>query len=457
MDRVLLPLSTAVSGIVGLFSFGIGLHDALYASERSKLLGLILAVAGVLSITGALALLIYPDAHSGEHHVAAEGDRKRRTWLRDWIPMLRLLGQAAAGFTSFLILVITLSPSNLYPSIQLYYQDYFTYVGTQHQLTLGWIAGWATAFVVIVIGLVRIPRALPAVPSPRVRSKIVQQIVAIIVGGGLSGAFQFWYAAQVITPGSSPSLVVQAELHQEAPISNARVISGKLTIKNPSEDRVSVLGSLYRVTAFEAGNPPDLARQLDFPDFQAANAYLNGEGPAEVGTGGGFKLVQVNRITPAGWHLDHGGEYTRSFVAYVPLNYKMVRLSVEVMSAKTALLDVDNEGRYVDLNAQIPRDRIDNQLGIEMPIVDSSWLQRVTRPARRFQEEWFFEERDAHPRGSEPLGSPSKPSPYYPRLFLCLFDDFGTASACSPQSAKSYGISGTASQYELSLSGQTQP
>jgi hypothetical protein len=354
---------------------------------------------------------------------------------------------AAAGFSSFLILFITLSPSNLYSSPGTYYQDYFTDVWTRHPLTLAWIVGWAIAFLAIVIGLVRMPMSLPAGLSPPVRSRIVQQIGAIIVGGGLSGAFQFWYAAQVISPGSSPSLVVQAELHQEAPMLNAQVISGKLTIRNPSQDRVSVLGSLYRVTAWEAGDASDKGRQLDLSNFRMANSSVNGESPAQIGMGQGFLVVQVNRITPAGWHLDHGGEYTRSFVAFVPLNYKMVRLSVELMSTKTAILDVDPEGAT-------RLGRIDNELGILMPIVNSSWLQRLSRTARGFQEDWYFEEPDAHKRGTKPLESPAKPSPYYPRLFLCIYDDM-RASDCSRESTKSYGISGTGSQYEISLSGKT--
>jgi uncharacterized membrane protein HdeD (DUF308 family) len=315
--------------VLGLAAGVVGVHDALLGDDISaRLVGTLVALAGVVLITGAVGLT----------HNSRRG---------------RSLGSVACLVGATLGVMLGVSQLvNDRPSAML--------------------AVWIAIAVGMGIGVVVLRHDLP---SAWRELPILKSVVTV---GVLTSLAQFWYGSIYVPASAPPSLTVAVSLHPVGTAARRVTLRGSATIQNTSGTRVNTISSF--VLVYDSAIDQRDQRSTDFS--QALRAAARGGPAAEAfSRDAGAEIVHLSQLVPEATYFETGETVTVPFTVYVPpRRFHVVTAEVYIFFAR-ASLTLDTGGAHsTTRGATITR---------STPISEGAWIRELTRGERYLRSTWI--------------------------------------------------------------------
>jgi hypothetical protein len=314
--------------VLGLAACAVGGHDALLGDDISaRLVGTLVALAGVILITGAIGL-----AHNSQRG--------------------RSIGSVACLVGAGLGVMLGVGQLvNDRPSAMLFI--------------------WAAIAAGAAIGAFVLRHDLP---SARRELPLLKSVVSI---GVVTSLAQFWYGSIYLPASAPPSLTLAVSLQPVATTANRVTLRGSTTIKNTSGTRVNTISSF--VLVHDSAIDPSDRRSTDFPKalLEAAGGGLAAEA---FSRDTGPEIVHLSQLFPAGTFFETGETVTVPFTVFVPpRRFHVVTADVYVSFAR-ASLKLDTGHAPTIKGATITR---------SMPIREGGWIRDLTRSDRYVHSTWI--------------------------------------------------------------------
>jgi uncharacterized membrane protein HdeD (DUF308 family) len=318
----------------GLFALGlaagvVGVHDALLGDNISaRLVGTLVALAGVILITGAVGVL----------HNSQRG---------------RSLGSVACLVGAALGVMLGVSQLvNDRPSAML--------------------ALWIAIVVGMGIGAVVLRHDLP---SAWRELPILKSVVTV---GVLTSLAQFWYSSIYVPASAPPSLTLAVSLQPVDTAAKRVTLRGSATIKNTSGTRVNTISSF--VLVYDSAIDQRDRRSTDFS--QALHDAAGGGPPAEAfSQDAGAEIIHLSQLVPEATYFETGETVTVPFTVYVPpRRFHVVTAEVYIFFARASLRLDTGDARTAIRGATIAR---------STPISTGGWIRELTRGERYLRSTWI--------------------------------------------------------------------
>ncbi|MGY1731202.1 hypothetical protein ACI798_06730 [Geodermatophilus sp. SYSU D01045] len=308
-------------GVVGLFTFWVGLLDVLSAADlQYKLIGLAFAVAGLALFAGSAVLL-------------------RESWRYTHGRIAAVAAGVAGALAGIYLLLMQYRAPGLSPSRLPPFPAWVPWAGITVASVAGAVLGWTSTK----------DHAATQVKWTALGGRLVAGGLSVTV---LFGGVQWWYTQQYQPGTIAAALTVTTELKpaaSEADTADPHLFEGSIKIENVSDTKVQIVSSLYQVTEvtytprteITGVNPLDEERQalacfveelapvtdpecdqptvFEYGDFSAGDPRAQDDAAiSRTGQPDAFQVLQLGQVLGDGSWLEAREEYQHNILVNVP-------------------------------------------------------------------------------------------------------------------------------------------
>jgi hypothetical protein len=322
-----------LAGIVG------GTHDAIVVPTLGgRLTGTLLATAGLVTAFGGASLLV----------LAWEDAR--------YVPAF--VGAIVAALTLVMLMVAALLGSAPLPAIAV------------------------TFYVAFFCFLICAQLARPGFPvvARYMRKRGLKRLGSLALGGGaVLVVGQFLYESLYVPSNATPSITVKTSLTKGRPVGGMIPLTAKIQLKNPTEQEVHILGSLYQVRTAKverATPPPEEKPPSDAVARRWQRALVHKSRVRSNARERLTTVVERGQAVAVGTFLEPDAELDRELVVLAPRGSDLARLSVRLVVARRRFRAVKpKQLKFVQTG--------NTRVIVEVDAIDDpSWIHEVTRSQR---------------------------------------------------------------------------